>query len=157
MGDAFSVSHKQLGIQLAVAGGALDIFSGYNEECNKRGIIVSFLNFLRQGEKFHYTYIRFCIFDALLTNTFYVYYFTDDKYKDLLLELVQNPVMKSNKPRQVPRIFILLSNETNSSKKRLANRLASIGCTRYEYEVDGCFSPFCLPSSFFRVICRLAI
>jgi len=50
------------------------------------------------------------------------FYFTDKRYQNLL-ELVANPVKKGNEPRQVPRVFVELSNEATASKKHLANRL----------------------------------
>jgi hypothetical protein len=43
-----------------------------------------------------------------------MFYFTDEKYKDLL---------KGNEPLRVERIFVILSNEPNTQKKHLANML----------------------------------
>ena len=43
-----------------------------------------------------------------------MFYFTDEKYKDLL---------KGNEPLCVERIFVILSNEPNTQKKHLANML----------------------------------
>jgi hypothetical protein len=43
-----------------------------------------------------------------------MFYFTDEKYKDLL---------KGNEPLCVERIFVILSSEPNTQKKHLANML----------------------------------
>jgi len=51
-----------------------------------------------------------------------MFYFTDEKYKDLLI-VVGNPVKKGNEPLRVERIFVILSNEPNTQKKHLANML----------------------------------
>jgi hypothetical protein len=51
-----------------------------------------------------------------------MFYFTDEKYNDLLI-VVGNPVKKGNEPLRVERIFVILSNEPNTQKKHLANML----------------------------------